>query len=99
MPGTIAPPVVNFEQDIVRLVMGTKLLLKNSKERTEFAIELNQTTPSLVASKACDVHEVVVKVRRGNDLWSPQLENAVRDEVAAHKSPNMAPVRLKVERY
>jgi hypothetical protein len=99
MSDTIAPPCVNFEQDVVQMVQRLKKALKFTKDDPQFMSELMETTPGFVARLACDTHEVVVRVRKGNDLWSPALERAVRDEVATHKSPNMAPVRLKVERY
>ena len=98
MSGPMPPVVVNFEQDVVKIIAGSRQIL-NKKDDPKFAAELGETAPSLIASKACDVHEVVVKVRRGSDLWSPQLESDVRAEVATHKSPIMADVRLKVVPY
>lgn len=91
-----APAVVHFEQEIVKMVTGTKKLLANSRDHTLLQTELTETAPGYIARLACGVHEVVVLVRQGNYLWSPELESAVRAEVATHLSPNAAPVRLKV---
>ena len=93
-----APVVVNFEQEIVKMATSTKKLLANSRDHTLIQTELMTTAPGYIARLACGVHEVVVLVRKGNDLWSPELERAVRAEVATHRSPNAAPVRLKVVR-
>ena len=94
---TMAPAIVSFEQEVVRVVVQTTALLKNSPQHTKVIEDLKATAPSLIASKACDVHEVVVTVRKDNYLWTPELERAVRAEVKTHRSPSAAEVRLTVK--
>ena len=95
MSGTVtALAVINFEQEIMKVVVGTKAHLGDMEVRDE----LMETAPSYIARMANGVSEVVVSVRTSNDLWSFELEDAVRAELATHRSNTGAPVRLKVVR-
>lgn len=99
MSGTVtAPVVIHFEQKIVMMVVETRAYLENSRYHTRVLDELMETAPSYIARMANGVSEVVVNVRRGNVLWSMDLEDAVRAEVATHRSSTGAPVRLRVNR-
>lgn len=95
MSGTVtASAVINFEQEIMKVIVGTKAHLGDMEVRDE----LMETAPSYIARMASGVREVVVSVRTSNDLWSSELEDAVRAELATHRSNNGASVRLKVVR-
>lgn len=95
MSGTVAASaVIYFEQEIMKVVVGTKAHLGDM----EVHEELMETGPSYIARMASGVSEVVVSVRKSNDLWSSELEDAVRAELATHRSNSGAPVRLKVVR-
>jgi hypothetical protein len=91
---------VNFEQEVVKLVVMTDHYLGDSRELNRVSKELMSTAPSFIAAKGCggSVSKVIVKVRRANVLWTYDLERAVRSELATHRS-NFGQVQLQVERY
>ena len=98
MSGPMPPAELTFETDVLRHVAEVRQLAR-TEDNPRFFAELKTVAPSIIGSKAIGVHEVVVKVRRGSDIWSDSLEAEVRAEVETHQSPNMAPVRLKVVPY
>lgn len=106
MSETIAPPLIfNFEQDAVKRAVTKKDLLEKSGRCVDLQTELLESTPRLVADLLGDVgrhfgdvYEVVVQVRKGNFLWSNELEEAIWSKVATYRSPSGSPVRLKVVR-
>jgi len=94
--GTVAPVVIDFKRDIEDPATETNNLLRNTSDRTKVSKEFYTTAISNIASKAEGAYEVIIKVPRRSNQWTPRLEQAVRDRLALCQSPTRGPVRLKV---
>jgi len=94
--GVAAPAVIDFQREIVEVAEQTNQLLKRSSTPTTVGGEFYSTALANIASKAEGKHEVIIKVPRRSNQWTPRLEQAIRSRLESCESPTRQPIRLTV---